>query len=199
MASQMKKVEGQAPSYVLDAANSRFTVRASATGLLSAFGHNPSIAIRNFTGEAWFREQTPEQSSLRLEIDAASLAITGDVNEKDRQEMERAMKENVLETDRYPQIQFESSGMEASKIAEGMYRMKTLGKLSLHGVERDLEIPCTVTVNEDKLRTNGEFMIRQTDYQIRPVSAAGGTIKLKDELKFSFDIVGHRRREATNE
>ena len=39
----------------------------SATGLLSAFGHNPTIAIRKFTGEAWFRPQAPEQSSLRLE------------------------------------------------------------------------------------------------------------------------------------
>lgn len=193
-----KTVEGTAPSYVLDAARSRFEVRAVATGMLSAFGHNPTIAIRGFTGEAWFRAQSPEQSSLRIEIDAASLAVIGDVNQKDRQEMERTMKDEVLETSRYPQIRFESSGMEASQVAEGMYRMKMLGKLALHGVERDVEIPCTVTVRDDSLRTNGEFSIRQTDYHIRPVSAAGGTIKLKDELKFTFDIAAQRRREAAN-
>ncbi len=39
------------------------------------------------------------------------------------------------------------------------------------------------------LRANGEFSIRQTDYGIRLVSVAGGTLKLKDELKFTFDIV----------
>ena len=51
----MNMAEGLAASYVLDAAKSRFLVKASATGLLSAFGHNPTIAIRGFTGEAWFR------------------------------------------------------------------------------------------------------------------------------------------------
>ena len=58
------------PQHVLDAAKSRFVVRATASGLLSAFGHNPTIAIRNFTGEAWFRAQAPDQSSLQFKIDA---------------------------------------------------------------------------------------------------------------------------------
>jgi polyisoprenoid-binding protein YceI len=199
MASFMNTAEGLAPSYLVDAAKSRFLVRASASGLLSAFGHNPTIAIRDFTGEAWFRAQSPEQSSLRLEIAAASLAVTGDVNDKDRYEMERAMREDVLDTARYPQIEFASSGIQANKITEGMYRMKLAGKLTLHGVERDLEVPCNVMVSDDGLRANGEFSIRQTDYGIRLVSVAGGTLKLKDELKFTFDIVAHRRKESGNE
>jgi polyisoprenoid-binding protein YceI len=185
--------------YSLDAAKSRFLVRASASGLLSAFGHNPSIAIRNFTGEARFGPQAPEQSSLHLAIDPASLAITSDVNEKDRHEMERAMREDVLETDRYPEIKFDSSSVQASTIAEGIYRMKIGGKLTLHGVARDLEIGCNATVRDDGLRANGDFAIRQTDYGIRLVSVAGGTLKLKDELKFTFDLVAHPRREAAGD
>jgi hypothetical protein len=43
-------------------------------------------------------------------------------------------------------------------------------------------------MNGDTLRAYGEFSIRQSDYGIAPVSAAGGTLKLKDELKFNFDI-----------
>ena len=198
MATSTNVTEGMVASYVVDAARSRFQVRASATGLLAAFGHNPTVAIRNFTGEAWYRPQAPEQSSLRVEIDPASLAITGDVNEKDRQEMERAMREDVLETAHYPEIRFESTGIEAARIAEGMYRMKMSGKLTLHGVTRDLEFPCNVTAGDDSLRANGEFSIRQTDYGIKLVSVAGGTLKLKDELKFTFDIAAHRRREAGN-
>lgn len=197
MASHTNTVQGAAPSYAVDAARSRFEVRGTATGMLSAFAHNPTIAIRAFTGEAWFRAQSPEMSSLRLEIDPASLAVTGDVNDKDRREMERAMREEVLETDRYREIRFQSTGAGAARLAEGMYRIKIAGKLTLHGVERDLEIPSTVTVDEDTLRANGEFTIRQTDFRIRLVSAAGGTIKLKDELKLRFDIVAVRRREGS--
>jgi polyisoprenoid-binding protein YceI len=194
--ASMHMAGGLAPCYVLEPAKSRFQVRATATGLLSAFGHNPTIAIRNFTGEAWFRAETPEQSSLRFQIDAGSLAVTNDVNDKDRQEMERAMREDVLETTQYPEIRFESSSIEAAKVTEGMYRMKVGGTLTLHGVARGLEISGNVTAGDDTLRANGDFSIRQTDYGIRLVSAAGGGLKLKDELKFTFDIVGRRRPES---
>jgi len=187
-----KETEAGAASYVLDAAKSRFQVRATATGLLSAFGHNPTIAIRGFTGEVLFRAQTPEQSSLRFALDPGSLAVTNDINEKDRRDMERAMKEEVLETARYPEIRFETSEVQATRLAESMYRMKLIGKLTLHGVEQDVQIPCTVTVGEDSLRANGEFSIRQTDYGIHLVSAVGGALKVKDELKFQFDIAAHR-------
>ena len=44
----------------------------------------------------------------------------------------------------------------------------------------------------DSLRANGEFTLRQTDFNIKPASAVGGTIKLKDELKFTFDIIATR-------
>jgi len=199
MATSSNLAKGLVPSYVVDPGRSRFTAKATASGMLSAFGHNPTVAIRGFTGEAWFRAQAPEQSSLRIEIDARTLAIAGDVNEKDRQEMDRTMKEDVLETDQYPEIRFEGSGTQATKIAEGMYRITLGGKLTLHGVEQDVEVPCNVTVGDDSLRANGEFSIRQTDFRIKLVSVAGGTLKLKDELKFSFDIMAHRRHEAGNE
>jgi polyisoprenoid-binding protein YceI len=109
------------------------------------------------------------------------------------------MKEEVLETERYPEIRFEGVGKEATKLAERMYRIILAGKLTLHGVERDVEVPCNVTVGDENLRANGEFSIRQTDHRIKLVSVAGGTLKLKDELKFSFDIMARRRHEVGNE
>jgi polyisoprenoid-binding protein YceI len=193
MASTKNAAESLRPSYALDPAKSRFVVRASAIGLLSAFGHNPTIAIRNFKGEARFDPEAPEQAALQFEIDTSSLAVTGEVNEKDRHEMERAMREEVLETNRYNEIRFVSSTVEAARITEGMFRMKIRGALTLHGVTRDLEIPCSVIVAGESLRANGEFSIRQTDYGIRLISVAAGTLKLKDELKFTFDMVARKQ------
>ncbi len=46
----------------------------------------------------------------------------------------------------------------------------------------------------EMLRANGSFAVLQSDYRIQPVSVAGGTLKLKDELKFEFDIAARRRR-----
>jgi polyisoprenoid-binding protein YceI len=199
MATSTNIAKDAATSYVVDAGRSRFQGKAFATGLFAGFGHNPVIAIRGFTGEARFSAQAPEQSSLQIAMDAGSLAIAGDANEKDRQEMDRTMKQDVLETDRYPEIRFEGSGTDATKIADGMYRIVLAGRLTLHGVKGDVKVPCNVTVGDNSLRANGEFSIRQTDFQIKLVSVAGGTLKLKDELKFTFDIVAERRKEVGNE
>lgn len=63
------------------------------------------------------------------------------------------------------------------------------GELMLHGFQRS---SVRIAVNGDVLRATGDFSVRQSDYEIRPVSAVGGTIKLKDELKFSFDIAARK-------
>lgn len=93
------KLVGLMVQYLIDSKNSTFTVRAFATGLLSAFAHNSTIAIRDFEGEISFNAETVEQSSMRLVIRSASLAVTDDVREKDRAEIDRAMHEEVLEVE----------------------------------------------------------------------------------------------------
>src|ERR1700686_3915817 len=148
--------------YSIDRERSTFTVRAFATGLLSAFGHNPTIAIPDLEGEVVFNSEPVEQSSLRLVIHAASLTVTDDIREKDRMDINRAMHEEVLESDSYADIIYECSHITASK-------------------------------NGDALRATGEFSVRQSDYDIRPDSAAAGSVKLKDELKLSFDIFARKQ------
>ena len=62
----------------------------------------------------------------------------------------------------------------------------------MHGVARSLTIPARVSVSGDTLRASGKFSILQSDYTINPVSVVGGAIRVKDELKFSFDIIAKR-------
>ena len=179
--------------YRLIAAQSQFTVQAFAEGLFSAFGHNPVIAIRDFTGEAVCTPSTLSQASVRMIIKADSLAVLGEVKEKDRQEIERMMREEVLETEKYPEIVFESTNISASRLAQGRSRARIIGNLSLHGVtQNNLWIYAEVTPSEESLRAQGEFSLKQTDYGIKLVSVAGGTLKVKNEVKFSFDIKGMR-------
>jgi polyisoprenoid-binding protein YceI len=174
--------------YRIDASRSRFTVKAFAGGLFSSFAHNPTIAIRDFEGEAEFAPDTLERASLRLKVNADSLELTDDVSDKDRKEIERMMREEVLQTNRYPDIIFESTDIAGNKISGGWYRVKMAGDLKLHGVTRKVTFDAQVWVT-DTLRAQGELPLRQTEYNIKLVSAAGGTIKVKDELKVSFDIV----------
>jgi polyisoprenoid-binding protein YceI len=168
-------------------------VRAFATGLFSSLGHSPTIAIREFTGEVSVNPHAVEQSSVRLVLHSALLTVTDDIREKDRAEINRTMHREVLESDGYPEIVYECSSLSAKKTGEGQYAVTLNGELTLHGVTRVQAVLARVSLNGDTLRATGDFSVRQSDYEIRPVSAVGGTIKLKDELKLSFDISARRR------
>jgi polyisoprenoid-binding protein YceI len=178
--------------YELDPRVSRFTVRAFATGMLSAFGHSPTIAIRDFAGEAGFDPDHPETGWLHITVKAASLRVTDDVSDKDRREIEREMQENVLESARYPEIVYDCSRVSVDNPGNGNYSVKLMGSLTLHGVTRSQPIQARLAVTGDMLRAFGDFSVRQSDYNIKPVSAIGGGLKVKDEVKFSFDIVARK-------
>ncbi len=190
---QTSQSEAATVPYDIDGKASRFTVRAFATGLLSAFAHSPTIAIRSFAGEAQVDLNALEKSSLRLAIQADSLTVTDDISAKDREEIDRRMHQEVLESDGYSEVVYECSKLSASKTGEGQYWVTLNGELTLRGITQSLPVSARVSVNGDTLRAMGDFSILLSDYEIKPVSAAGGAVKLKDELKLSFDITARKR------
>lgn len=176
--------------YRVDAAASTFTAHASAEGLLSAFGHDPVIGIKEFEGEAQFVPETFADASVRLVINASSLAVVNDVKEKDRHEIERVMREDVLETGKYPEIVFQSNNVALSRLGKDRFRARVIGDLTLHGVtQNNLWLSGEVTLTAEGLRAKGDFVVKQTDYKITLVSVVGGTLKIKNEVKCSFDIL----------
>jgi polyisoprenoid-binding protein YceI len=180
--------------YRLVADESRFTVQAFAEGLFSAFGHDPVIAIRDFTGDVEFTPGTLSDASVRMTIRTDSLAATDEVKEKDRAEIDHMMRDDVLETAQYPEIVFASTSVTAQRLGEGRYRARVIGDLTLHGVtQKNLWIQAEVTTSGERLRAQGQFSLKQTDFGIKPVKVAGGTLKVKNELKFSFDIVAEKQ------
>jgi len=180
--------------YVIDGRASRFTVRAVATGLLAAIGHNPIIGIRDFSGEMTFNsDKVVEAGSFGLAIKTSSLCVQNDISDKDRREIERLMNQEVLETAKFPEILYQASGISVTKMSDMLYSAVLNGNLTLHGVTRSQPINARVALLGSMLRASGDFSLNQTDYNIKLISVAGGTLKLKDELKFSFEIVARRQ------
>jgi polyisoprenoid-binding protein YceI len=184
--------------YTIEPGMSRFTVRGTAGGVLSGLGHNPILAIRDYKGDITVDAETPERSAVRITIQAASLEVQNDASDKDRGEMKRVMDAEVLEVSAWPEIVYESTSVSAQgPVREGArFRVEMEGDLSLHGVTRPLKVPASVAIQGEVLRANGEFTLRQTDFRIKLASVAGGVLKLKDELKFVFDIVARRIADA---
>jgi polyisoprenoid-binding protein YceI len=177
-----------ARSFAIDPGASRLTLRAFAGGILSAVGHNPTFAIRRFEGNVHF---DPEKlsGSLTLRIAADSIAVQGEMNEKDRREIERVTKGEVLEVSKHPDIIYECPTTTVRKTGEGQFEVTLPGSLTLHGVTLRQLVPARISLMGNMLRAFGDFSLQQPDYDIKPVTVGGGMLRVKDELKGTFDIV----------
>jgi polyisoprenoid-binding protein YceI len=179
--------------YAIDPKASQFTVQAFASGLISAVAHSPKIAIREWTGTVNFIPDTLSDAKLKVVIKTSSLEVLDELRGSDRRELQRVMNDDVLETRRFPEVVFESSVIGADRQKDSVYRVNVEGRLSLHGITNGQTFISQVAFGVDSFRAHGEFTLLQTDYGIHVASIAGGTLKLQDELKFRFYVVGRKQ------
>jgi polyisoprenoid-binding protein YceI len=179
--------------YVVDARSSRFTVQAFSTGILSAMGHNPKIGIRTFTGEVHFNVEAAQASGFQLSMKSNSMGVLDDISDKDRRDIEKIMNEQVLEPGKYPDIVYDAPSVSIARIGSDLYSANINGTLSFHGVSRNQTVSARIAVFDEMLRASGEFKLNQSEYGIKPISVAGGALKVKDELKFSFEMVARKQ------
>jgi polyisoprenoid-binding protein YceI len=180
--------------YVLDSSRSRFVARAFSGGLLWFKGHDHFVAVREFTGQAELTPDSITPASLRINAKAASLVETRDVfTEPQKQIINKELREIVLLPDQYPDIVFQSTKITGTAIGSNQYDLKIVGALTLHGVTRSITIPTKVTLSGNDLRAQGEFSINRSDFKVKATSAMHGMIRVRDRIKFEFDIVGHQR------
>ena len=161
----------------IDTSQSKLHIYAFKSGLFSGFADNHDV-------EAPIAEGTIDESASRVSfvIDTRQMRVL-DPNlsqEKRRQVQERMLGPEVLDPTRYSQISFESTHVGVG----GENELLVTGQLSLHGVTR----PVSARVRKENGRYVGTCTLKQRDFGIAPISIAGGTVKVKDELKVKFDI-----------
>jgi polyisoprenoid-binding protein YceI len=179
--------------YKINSGQSHFTVRAFSGGLLWFMGHDHIFAIRDFSGEAQITPDSLAPASLQMNIKADSLEETrAFFTPQQKQIINNEARKKVLETDEYPEITFKSAEVSAEKVGENQYEAKIGGDLTLHGVTRHILIPAHVSVNGTTLHANGEFSINRSDYKVNTESIKMGTIRIRNRVKFSFDIVANK-------
>lgn len=180
--------------HVIDAKESRLVVQAFATGLLSAFAHSPRIAVRKIDGtvDLGVGATALGGARMRLRVQADSLEVIEEMSGKDREEIHRRMREEVFDVESFPEIVYQCCKVTASGVGD-RYWVGLQGELTMRGITRSVPVSAKVSLNGNSLRASGEFTLRQSDFKIPLVTAAAGTIRVKDEVKCTFDIVARRQ------
>ena len=197
LAALMTTVSFSAPpatvTYNLDASQSKFMAHANRSGLLWFKGKSHHLAASDFSGQVELTPDSITPASLRLVVKAASLHETGaDFTDQQKQIINKELKDIVLHPDQYPDITYQSTNVTSKSLGGGRYEVKISGNLTLHGVTRPVVIPATVTLNGSTLRAVGQFSIDRDDYKVKATSAFHGFVRVDDDIKFEFDILGRR-------
>ena len=151
-----------------DASSAEILVFTYKEGLLSAVAHDLKLRATRFTLEV-------EGSAARLELEAGSLRVVcamkdgadapSMVSPSKFGEIEQNAAKDVLETKKYPEIQFTSTEVNETAV---------VGKLTLHGQTRE--------IRGARSGNTVEFRIDQRTFGIKPYSAMLGALKVKPEV-----------------
>src|SRR5574341_175859 len=181
----------KARTYTIVPSESSFWVFVGKAGLFSALAHDHEIGVKSFSGRVVAPEAGASGGALELDIEAKSLAVLDKkVSEEDRKKIFDAMHNEVLESAKHQKIAFKSvSVSDVKQTGNDSYSFTLNGDLTLHGVTKRIAVPVNATITPQQLRATGKYTLKQTDYGIKPYSAAGGTIKVKNEVVVNFNIV----------
>lgn len=126
---------------------SEITFRATSR-LMNAEGH-----FSRFSGEVIVDPAVLTSARISLSIDTASLD-TG-IEMRDR----HLRSGDFFDAERFPTVVFQSVRVEASG-----RRATVVGRLSLHGVTREIAVPVDVQISDAALVASGEFIVNRGDY-----------------------------------
>lgn len=132
--------------------------------------------FKKFTIDSKADFEDPSQSSMRIEIDTASLYA-------DDPRLEAHLKNpDFFDVRNHPKAVFESTKIEA-----GEEEVVMVGKLKLLGKVEELKIPLKVETSEDLVKLSGKFKLDRTKWGMN-YGIEGNKINKDVEVTVAFEL-----------
>ena len=189
--------QGSDGKYKVERANSWLLAITDKTGVLSFAAHKHAVLASRWSAALNVDPADPQKSKARVTIPVLALVIdsndarqraglgSGPSADDVRTIQQRMPSAEVLDARRYPEIQFTTTRIDKN----GADQLRIMGKFQLHGHSQMVSIPARYQrEGGGRFRLNGEFVIRQSDFGIKPETVAGGMVKVKDEVTIQFQV-----------
>jgi polyisoprenoid-binding protein YceI len=188
-------VAGAPRTYRVDPAGSSVRIHVGKSGAFAFAGHTHEVVAPAFSGEVTADPDDLSASRVTLVFDAAALKVLPEGEPAgDAAKVEEAMRgPKTLDAARFAEITFKSGKVSGRSGAGGTWDLQVAGEMTLHGVSRPLTLPVKVELQGDTLTASGEAVLRQDEFGMHPVSAGGGTVKVKNEVQVAYKFVAHAR------
>jgi len=188
--------EGEAV-YRVDAEQSRVFLRTGRDGPMKAAGHDHVIASSDLDGLVLVAAN-PDDSRADLRLPLQQLVVDNPAN-RERFGLEpqlpqsaiegttRNMQEKVLESSRFPW-----ATMSVRVLSMQGTEAELDVRISLHGAAFDYRVPATVAVDPNEFSVTGSMTLRHADFGLTAFSAAGGLLRVAEEIDVVFEIVAQK-------
>lgn len=182
-------------TFVVDPAASSVRIHVGKSGAFSFAGHTHEVVAPALSGEVTADPGDLAASKVALTFEAAALKVLPEGEPAgDAPKVEDVMRgPKVLDAVRFPGISFKSQRVSGRDAGGGAYDLELAGEIALHGVTRPLTLPVHVEVSGDTLTASGKAVLRHDQFGMQPVSAAGGSVKVKNEIAVEYRIVARGR------
>jgi hypothetical protein len=104
--------------------------------------------------------------------------------------MQEHFNENYMESNKFPQATFTGKIVNLQEVnfnKDGQYKVTVKGKMKMHGVEKDVEVPGTIGVKGKEFTLKSNFSVACTDYGIEIPAVVRDNIA--KEIKISVEGV----------
>jgi hypothetical protein len=183
--------------YRIETPESYVLVRVGRAGRMKNLGHDHVIASENVEGLVMLHDD-PAESRADLLIPLQLLIVDkteyreqmgleGEMTESAIDGTSRNMQDKVLESEIYPWVQI-SARFAPAQSDPSMLDVS----VTLHGATFDYRVPVDLQIESDRLVIKGNMTMQHADFGLIPFSAAGGLIKVAEQLELQFMLVAHR-------
>ena len=100
--------------------------------------------------------------------------------------MQQHFNEKYVESEKYPKSTFQGKIVGYKADATGVQQVKAQGKLTIHGVTKDIDEPGTIETQGNKLLMKSKFKVKVADYDITIPSLVFQNIAEEVEVTIDF-------------
>jgi polyisoprenoid-binding protein YceI len=152
------------------------------------------------TGKVSFFSGTPIENIEAFNNESAAVldSKTGDVVFQvpvksfkfENQNMKDHFNENYMESDKFPKAEYKGKLTNPDAVnfsKDGSYNVTTKGKLTIHGVTKEVSLPGTITVKGTEATLNTKFKVKTEDYGIKIPSMV--VTKIAKEIEITVNSI----------
>jgi hypothetical protein len=151
-----------------------------------------------FDGFAWLPEKgtAGAQFDLQVRLDALEIdrpelraALGGPFATAIPAEAVASTRQHLLSADGFDAEQYPWVRLHARAIRGEPPRCAAEVEITLHGATRTQWVPVSIEGLPSKLVASGAFVLRQTDFGIKPYAVLGGALAVEDAVVVEFRLV----------